>query len=130
LKAFVSQRLVPTLDGKRTAAIEILLASQLVRDLVHKGDIHGIKEAMEKSENIGMQTFDSHLLRLYKEGVISLDEAMQNSDSPNNLKLKINLSEGLGSTSPATRSENSPKTGSLGNLSLQAIVKNEDKPEM
>lgn len=80
--------------------IEILLASQLVRDLVHKGDIHAIKEAMEKSENIGMQAFDSHLLRLYKEGVISLDEAMQNSDLSNNLKLKINSSEGLGSTSP------------------------------
>jgi twitching motility protein PilU len=47
LKAFVSQRLVPTIDGKRTAAIEILLGTQLVRDLIHKGDIHGIKEAME-----------------------------------------------------------------------------------
>jgi twitching motility protein PilU len=129
LKAFVSQRLVPTLDGKRTAAIEILLASQLVRDLVHKGDIHAIKEAMEKSENIGMQTFDSHLLRLYKEGVISLDEAMQNSDSPNNLKLKINLSEGLGSSSLGGRSAESPKSGSLAGLSLQAIVKEEDKPE-
>jgi twitching motility protein PilU len=124
LKAFVS-----TLDGKRTAAIEILLASQLVRDLVHKGDIHAIKEAMEKSENIGMQTFDSHLLRLYKEGVISLDEAMQNSDSPNNLKLKINLSEGLGSSSPGGRSAESPKSGAAAGLSLQAIVKEEDKPE-
>jgi twitching motility protein PilU len=129
LKAFVSQRLVPTLEGKRTAAIEILLASQLVRDLVHKGDIHAIKEAMEKSENIGMQTFDSHLLRLYKEGIISLDEAMQNSDSPNNLKLKINLSEGLGSTSPGSRSAESPKSGVAAGLSLQAIVKEEDKPE-
>jgi twitching motility protein PilU len=129
LKAFVSQRLVPTLDGKRTAAIEILLASQLVRDLVHKGDIHAIKEAMEKSENIGMQTFDSHLLRLYKEGIISLDEALQNSDSPNNLKLKINLSEGLGSTSPGSRSAESSRSGAAAGLSLQAIVKEEDKPE-
>jgi twitching motility protein PilU len=130
LKAFVSQRLVPTLEGKRTAAIEILLASQLVRDLIHKGDIHGIKEAMEKSENIGMQTFDSHLLRLFKEGVISLDEALQNSDSPNNLKLKINLSEGFGSASPGARSANAPKPGSLGNLSLQAIKKDEDDPDL
>ena len=105
LKAFVSQRLVPTTAGKRTAAIEILLASQLVRDLIHKGDVHSLKEAMEKSENIGMQTFDSHLLRLYKEGVITLDEALANSDSPNNLKLKINLSEGFSSGStPASRS--------------------------
>lgn len=129
LKAFVSQRLVPTVEGKRTAAIEILLASQLIRDLIHKGDIHAIKEVMEKSENIGMQTFDSHLLRLFKEGVISLDEALQNSDSPNNLKLKINLSEGLGSTSPTTRATNVPKTSSLGNLSLQSITKDEAKAD-
>ncbi len=128
LKAFVSQRLVPTIDGKRTAAIEILLASQLVRDLIHKGDIHAIKEAMEKSENIGMQTFDSHLLRLFKEGIISLDEALQNSDSPNNLKLKINLSDGYGSVSPATRAADPSKNGASSGLSLQAIVKDEDKP--
>lgn len=129
LKAFVSQRLVPTLDGKRTAAIEILLASQLVRDLVHKGDIHAIKEAMEKSENIGMQTFDSHLLRLFKEGIISLEEALANSDSPNNLKLKINLSGGLGSSSPSTRSAEASKGGGTTGLSLQAITKNEEKSE-
>ncbi len=100
LQAFVSQRLVPTVDGKRTAAIEILLGTQLVKDLIHKGDIHSIKEAMEKSENVGMQTFDSHLLKLYKAGTITLEEALRNSDSPNNLKLKINLSEGNGSASP------------------------------
>jgi twitching motility protein PilU len=127
LKAFVSQRLVPTIEGKRTAAIEILLGTQLVKDLIHKGDIHSIKEAMEKSENVGMQTFDSHLLRLFKEGVISLDEALLNSDSPNNLKLKINLSEGHGSVSPAGRSPDPSKTGLGGGLSLQAITKDEDK---
>jgi twitching motility protein PilU len=125
LKAFVSQRLVPTINGKRTAAIEILLGTQLVRDLIHKGDIHGIKEAMEKSENVGMQTFDSHLLRLFKEGTISLEEALQNSDSPNNLKLKINLSEGLGSATPDTSADAS-KNDPLGGLSLQAIHKDED----
>lgn len=124
LKAFVSQRLVPTIDGKRTAAIEILLGTQLVRDLIHKGDIHGIKEAMEKSENVGMQTFDSHLLRLYKEGTISLEEALQNSDSPNNLKLKINLSTGLGSSSPDAF-DGASKSDLVGGLSLQAIHKDE-----
>jgi twitching motility protein PilU len=116
------------MDGTRTAAIEILLGTQLVRDLIHKGDIHSIKEAMEKSENVGMQTFDSHLLRLFKQGTISLEEALQNSDSPNNLKLKINLSAGLGSVSPAgepDRSKNDP----LGNLSLQAIHKDEEPEE-
>ena len=124
LKAFVSQRLVPTMDGKRTAAIEILLGTQLVRDLIQKGDIHGIKEVMEKSENVGMQTFDSHLLRLYKEGTISLEEALQNSDSPNNLKLKINLSTGLGSVSPDISTDAS-KSDLVGGFSLQAIDKDE-----
>jgi twitching motility protein PilU len=128
LKAFVSQRLVPTVDGKRTAAIEILLGTQLVRDLIHKGDIHSIKEAMEKSENIGMQTFDSHLLRLYKSGVISLDEALQNSDSPNNLKLKINLSEGKGSASAKSEGAGG-ENGSLGSLSLQEIQRAEEEEE-
>jgi twitching motility protein PilU len=129
LKAFVSQRLVPTVDGKRTAAIEILLGTQLVRDLIQKGDIHSIKEAMEKSENIGMQTFDSHLLRLYKSGVISLDEALQNSDSPNNLKLKINLSEGIGSASAKSDHNGDAESGGLGSLSLQAIQKEEEEEE-
>ncbi|MGR9051562.1 MAG: PilT/PilU family type 4a pilus ATPase [Gammaproteobacteria bacterium] len=125
LKAFVSQRLIPTVDGTRTAAIEILLTSQLVRDLVQKGEIHGIKEAMEKSENIGMQTFDSHLLKLFKAGTISLEQALANADSPNNLKLKINLSEGRGA---ATDSQKENKSG-LKPLSLEAISKDEDENE-
>ncbi|PKM11291.1 MAG: type IV pili twitching motility protein PilT [Gammaproteobacteria bacterium HGW-Gammaproteobacteria-3] len=119
LKAFVSQRLVPTVDGKRAAAIEILLGTQLVRDLIHKGEIHSIKEAMEKSENVGMQTFDSHLLKLFKAGKITLEEALQNADSPNNLNLKINLSEGLGAATE--------KKSATSGLSLQAIVKEESK---
>ncbi len=123
LKAFVSQRLVPTMDGKRTAAIEILLGTQLVKDLIHKGDVHAIKEAMEKSENVGMQTFDSHLMRLFKDGIISLDEALANSDSPNNLKLKINLSDNFGSSSGGRAAESAKSAG----LSLQEIKKEEDK---
>ncbi len=119
LQAFVSQRLIPTLDGKRTAAIEILLGTQLVKDLIHKGEIHAIKEAMEKSENIGMQTFDSHLLKLYKSGIISLEEALRNSDSPNNLKLKISLSEGKG----AAAGTKSPR---LDNLVLEEKEDEED----
>jgi twitching motility protein PilU len=125
LKAFVSQRLVPTIDGKRTAAIEILLGTELVRDLIKKGDVPSIKEAMEKSENVGMQTFDSHLLRLFKEGTISLEEALQNSDSPNNLKLKIKLSSGLGTASPDT-STGTSNSDEVGGLSLQAIDKVEE----
>ncbi|WP_027159191.1 PilT/PilU family type 4a pilus ATPase [Methylobacter luteus] len=127
LKAFVSQRLVPTVDGKRTAAIEILLGTQLVRDLIQKGDIHSIKEAMEKSENVGMQTFDSHLLRLFKEGTISLEEALNNSDSPNNLKLKINLTDGLGSVSPA-KSPDAASSG-LSDFALEAIEKEDEQEQ-
>jgi twitching motility protein PilU len=93
LRAFISQRLVSTVDGKRTAAIEILLGTPLVRDLIHRGDIHAIREAMEKSENLGMQTFDSALYKLYAAGYISVEEALRNADSPNNLRLKINLSK-------------------------------------
>lgn len=92
LKAFISQRLIPTLDGKRTAAIEILLGTPLVSDLIQKGEVEAIKEIMERSEELGMQTFDSHLYRLYREKKISLTEALRNADSASNLKLKINLS--------------------------------------
>lgn len=126
LQAFISQRLVPTVDGKRVAAIEILLGTKLVSDLIQKGDVHGIKEAMEKSANIGMQTFDMHLLELYQSGVISLEEALRNSDSPNNLKLKINLSEGFGSSSAASSTQ---AGGGANSLSLDPIVKDEEGDE-
>ena len=93
LRAFVSQRLVKTVDGKRCAAVEILLGTPLVQELIHKGNVHEIKEVMNKSENLGMQTFDGALYRLYKDGRIDLDEAMRNADSPNNLRLRINRSD-------------------------------------
>lgn len=104
LRAFISQRLVKTPDGKRVAAVEILLGTPLVQDMIRKGDILSIKEVMEKSINLGMQTFDGALLSLYKEGKIDLDEAIRNADSPNNLRLKINLSEDQ-AASPAAKSE-------------------------
>jgi len=92
-RAFVSQRLVKTADGKRTAAVEILLGTPLIQELVRRGDIHEIKDVMERSENLGMQTFDSALYKLYRQGTISMQEALRNSDSPNNLRLKISLSD-------------------------------------
>lgn len=100
LRAFVSQRLIPTVDGKRVAAIEILLGTPLVGDLIRKGEVHGIKEVMKKSENIGMQTFDRHLFTLFKEGRINMEEALKNADSPNNLRLMINLGKGQAASSP------------------------------
>jgi twitching motility protein PilU len=94
LRAFVSQRLIPTVDGKRAVAVEILIGTPLICDLIMKGEVHKIKEVMEKSTNIGMQTFDQALFELYKSGKIALDEALRNADSQNNLRLKISLSEG------------------------------------
>lgn len=93
LRAIVSQRLVRTVDGSRTAAVEILLGTPRVRDLIHKAKIAELKEAMEISTTVGMQTFDQSLFQLYRDGVISLDEALRNADSANNLRLKIKLAE-------------------------------------
>ncbi len=93
IQAFISQRLIPTIDGKRVAAIEILIGTPIIRELITKGEIMEIKEIMEKSEELGMQTFDSHIYRLYKEGIISLEEAMKNADSPSNLQVKMNLED-------------------------------------
>ena len=91
LQAFVSQRLIPTVDGKRCAAIEILLNSGRVADLIREGAVTEIKEVMEKSEGMGMRTFDSALYHLYQEGKISLDETLKNADAANNLRLRIEL---------------------------------------
>ncbi|MCP5419773.1 MAG: PilT/PilU family type 4a pilus ATPase [Gammaproteobacteria bacterium] len=92
LRAFICQRLIPTVDGKRAAAVEVLLHSPTVEALIRRNEIAGLKEIMEKSENQGMQTMDTALLKLYRAGRISVDEALKNADSPNNLRLRINLS--------------------------------------
>ncbi|WGZ93874.1 MAG: PilT/PilU family type 4a pilus ATPase [Candidatus Thiothrix putei] len=127
LKAFVSQRLIPTVDGKRVAAIEILLGTPMVRDLIMKGDVHAIKEIMEKSEEQGMQTFDSHLYKLYLAGQISLAETLRNADSPSNLKLKINLSGNLNKPRPAAPApEAKPKAA---DADFMAKLSLEPKPE-
>ena len=91
LRAFVSQRLIKTIDGKRAAAVEILLGTPLVQDMIRRGDVHEIKEVMQKSESLGMQTFDKALYKLVEAGRISTDEAVKNADSPNNLRLSLSL---------------------------------------
>jgi twitching motility protein PilU len=93
LRAFVSQRLVKTVDGKRCAAVEILLGTKTISELILKGQFQNIKEIMEKSESLGMQTFDAALFKLYKQGKISEEEALRNADSANNLRLRIKLSD-------------------------------------
>jgi twitching motility protein PilU len=92
LKAFISQRLIPRREGKgRVAAIEVMLNSPLIADLIFKGDVHEIKEVMAKSRELGMQTFDQHLFELYEAGLISYEDALRNADSLNDLRLKIKL---------------------------------------
>ena len=94
LKAVISQRLVVGADGKRLPAAEILINTPLIRDLIRRGEVHEIKEAMDKSLQDGMQTFDQCLFKLYKEGKIDLEEALRKADSRDGLALKIRLSEG------------------------------------
>ena len=91
-KAFVSQRLVPRESGiGRMAAMEIMLNSPLIADLIFKGEVGQIKEIMAKSTRLGMQTFDQALFALYDDSVISYEEAMRNADSKNELRLRIKL---------------------------------------
>ncbi|MEE4461268.1 PilT/PilU family type 4a pilus ATPase [Azotobacter chroococcum subsp. isscasi] len=91
LKAFVSQRLVKTQDGKRRAAVEVLLGTPTVRDLIKRSELSEIKEIMAKSRNLGMQTFDQALIELVNEGAIGEEEALKNADSANNVRLQLKL---------------------------------------
>jgi twitching motility protein PilU len=92
LKAIVSQRLIPTVEGKRVAAIEVLLDSARVKDLILRGEVGILKETMAASYNEGMQTFDQHIFDLYSAGIIDYNHAIANSDSPNDLRLRIKMS--------------------------------------
>ncbi|WP_180000250.1 MULTISPECIES: PilT/PilU family type 4a pilus ATPase [unclassified Acinetobacter] len=94
LKAIIAQQLIATPDKKsRHPAIEILINSPLISDLVRKGEVHEIKEVMKRSREIGMQTFDQALFDLYKAEKITYDEALRHADSANDLRLQIKLSE-------------------------------------
>jgi len=92
IRALISQRLIPKKDGKgRAAAVEILLNSPLIADMIFKGEVHEIKGVMAKSRELGMQTFDQHLFDLYEAGQISYEDALRNADSMNELRLMIKL---------------------------------------
>jgi len=92
LKAFVSQRLIPKVGGKgRVAAVEIMLNSPLIAELIFKGEVHEIKEIMARSNELGMITFDQALFKLYEADLISYEDALRNADSVNDLRLKIKL---------------------------------------
>jgi len=108
IRAIVAQQLVPTPDGKgRVAAIEILLNSPLVTDLIQRNEIGGLKEAMKKGKEMGMQSFDMALYDLYKADKITLDHAIHHADSPNDLRLMIKLDSDEGN-----------QLGSLSNVSI------------
>ncbi|KZY31656.1 type IV pili twitching motility protein PilT [Oleiphilus sp. HI0081] len=128
MRAFISQRLIPTVDGKRAAAIEILLGTPTISELILRGEIEGIKEIMEKSQGLGMQTFDTALFNLHKAGKISLEEAIKNADSANNLRLKIKLNDSNGGEGDSSEpSKDTMVTSSALELSLEEIKK--DEPE-
>jgi len=92
VRAFVAQRLIPRRDGRgRGPAVEVMLNSPLVSDLIFKGDVSGIKDIMKKSRELGMQTFDQSLFDLYEAGLISYEDALRNADSLNDLRLEIKL---------------------------------------
>ncbi len=90
LKSIISQRLVKKPDGARTPAVEVMLNSRHIGELIEKGDLNGVKEAMEQSMSPGSQTFEQSLFALYKSGTITLEEALANADSANNLHWLIN----------------------------------------
>lgn len=119
LRAFVSQRLIPTVDGKRVAAIEILLHSPMVETLIKRGEVGNLKEIMEKAVGAGMQTFDQALFNLYQAGKISVEEAIKNADSANNLRLRINLS--------GSSAEQREKAAASSGLSLEAMAEPEEE---
>ena len=106
-KAFISQRLIPREGGVgRIAAMEIMLNTPLIQDLIFKGEVGEIKEIMAKSTRLGMQTFDQALFYLYEEAAISYEEAMRNADSKNELRLRIKLESKRDSSIADQQTEN------------------------
>jgi twitching motility protein PilU len=126
LRAFISQRLLPTVDGKRCAAIEVLLGTKTIQELILKSRFTEIKEIMEKSENLGMQTFDGAIFKLYMAGKISFDDAIANADSPNNLRLRIKLA-GDSATAPSVEAVIAASASKFTELSLERLDNDEEK---
>lgn len=95
MRGIISQRLVQTVEGNRAAAIEIMLGTPRIRDLIKDGKVDELKEVIQASDNQGMQSFDSALYKLYSDGCISLEEAVKNADSANNLRVRVAQSSGV-----------------------------------
>jgi len=124
LRGIISQRLISSVDGTRVPAIEILLDTPRIKDLIKQGEIGALKEAMEQGTNEGCQTFDQALFTLYKEGKITIEQALMNADSANNLRLKIKL-EGLsGDDALDTLLSKGQVAGNKGGLSIKGVQPN------
>jgi twitching motility protein PilU len=115
LRAVLSQRLVPGVEGKRVAALEVLLDTPWVKELIRKGEVDTIKEAMERGANEGCQTFDDALLDLYRQGRIDMKEALANADSTNNLRIKLTQADAKrGFTPPPPPAAEAPLSFRIG----------------
>ncbi len=109
LRAIVSQRLLRGLKAPRIPAVEVLINTPFIAELIRQGKVHEIKDIMEKGDAVGMQTFDQSLVRLYEQGEISREEALANADSRNNLEWRINFGGGV-----ETRESGDPAPGATG----------------
>ncbi|MEH6472885.1 MAG: PilT/PilU family type 4a pilus ATPase [Halopseudomonas sp.] len=123
MKGIISQRLMPTVDGKRAAAIEVLLGSPRIAELIKNGHIDDVKEVMEKSAASGMQTFDFALFNLWKAGRITAEEALKNADSKTNLALRMRLLTKAKGAAKATQPEEGAKA------STEATQNTAEEPE-
>ena len=121
IRGLISQRLIPSLDGARVAAIEILIDTPRIKDLIKQADLDSLKEAMEQGVQEGCQTFDHALFTLYKENKITLQQALMNSDSANNLRLKIKLEGLTGDDALDKLLEKGPASAGRGGLQIQGV---------
>jgi twitching motility protein PilU len=118
LRSIISQRLIPSIDAGRAAALEVLMDTPRIKDLIKRGEVDTLKEGMEQGVQEGCQTFDQAIFTLYKDGQISFDQAIVNADSANNLRLKIKLAglhggddpEPLNADSSERRADKKPET--------------------
>jgi twitching motility protein PilU len=126
LKAFVSQRLVKTVDGSRRAAVEVMMGTPTIRDLIQRNELTELKGIMEKSGNLGMQTFDGALFDLAAAGVISEEEALKYADSQNNVRLRLKL-HGEGVTAAPTTAPTAPVGTTSVNVADWGLVDEHDE---
>lgn len=126
LKAFVSQRLVKTVEGNRRAAVEVMMGTPTIRDLIQRNELNELKGIMEKSANLGMQTFDGALFDLAAAGVISEEEALKYADSQNNVRLRLKL-HGEGVTAAPTTAPTAPVGTASVNVADWGLVDEQDE---